>query len=381
MGVDWLAAQPRLTATAPPRDHGTMDTPRAIQTRSQRWWDGPWPWLVYLLFYAMPWLWHAPTGWQIAASAAGLAVFLPIYILSHRLADTGLLAAAGAMLAIGIVLTPVGGGWTVFPIYAAAEGARVRSTRLAIAVIAVTAAVTAINGLAWGQPVLWWLPGMLLVLATGGGTMSRMAFFARTQALLATQEEVRRLAGTAERERITRDLHDVVGRTLTLVALKAELAAKLVSRDAVAAKAEMRTVAEIARDGLTEVRAALAGQAGGTLAHEVNASIEALDAAGISASLAGDSTTIPADAGAVLAMTLREAVTNVIRHAEAGACTIELALAAGVARLTVADDGHGRRFREGLGLTGMRQRLAAAGGSLAIDPGVGGTRLVATVPA
>jgi two-component system sensor histidine kinase DesK len=376
MGVDRLAAQSRLTATPFPRDVPPM------QTKGERWWDGPWPWLIYLVFYAMPWLWQTPTGLQIAVSVAGVAVFLPIYVLSHRLTGARLLAAAIAMLAIGIALTPFGGSWTVFPIYAANEGARLRPRRLAIAAIAVVAAVTTINGLAWGQPVLWWLPGVMLVVATGGATISRMAFYERTQALLASQEEVRRLAGIAERERITRDLHDVVGRTLTLVTLKAELAAKLAARDDVAAaEAEMRAIAAIAREGLAEVRAALAGQAGGTLVHEVAASAEALEAAGITARLAGDGAAIPANAGAVLAMILREAVTNVIRHSDAGACAIELALHAGAARLTVADNGHGRSFREGLGLTGMRQRLAAAGGSLAIEPGAAGTCLVATVPA
>lgn len=349
-------------------------------TRGERWWDGPWPWLVYLVFYAMPWLWQAPTDLQLMVSAAGLAVFLPVYLVSHRLAGIRLIAAAAVILLIGIVLTPFG-GWTVFSIYASAEAARVQPVRRAIAALVVIAAITAANGLAWGQPVLWWLPGILLVIATGGATISRVAFHARTHALLGSQEEVRRLAGTAERERITRDLHDVVGRTLTLVALKADLAAKLASRDATAAQAEMQAVAAIARDGLAEVRAALAGQAGGTLALEVVASADALEAAGIRTSLAGDRTAIPADAGAVLAMTLREAVTNVIRHAEAGACTIDFGLEAGAARLIVADDGHGRSFQEGLGLTGMRQRLAAAGGSLSILPGTAGTRLVATVPA
>lgn len=364
-----------MTATALPRDHVGM------QTKSERWWDGPWPWLFYLVFYAMPWLWRTPTAWELAASAVAVLLFLPTYILSYRLTRARLIAAAAVILAIGIAVTPLGGGWTVFPIYAAASGARLKPARSAVAIIVVIAIVTTANGFAWGMPVLWWLPGVLLVVATGGATISREAFYARTQALLATQEEVRRLAGTAERERITRDLHDVVGRTLTLVALKAELAAKLTSRDAVAAETEMRTVALVAREGLAEVRAALAGQAGGTLVHEVTASAEALEAAGITPRLAGDGAAIPADAGAVLAMTLREAVTNVIRHAEAGACAIELAVEAGTARLTVADDGHGRSFREGLGLAGMRQRLAAAGGSLAIGPGTMGTRLIATVPA
>lgn len=358
-----------------------MHTVDTLRTSSQRWWDGPWPWLVYLVFYAMPWLWRAPTAWELAASAVGLAVFLPVYLVSHHLTGARLITAAGVMLAIGLALTPAGGGWTVFPIYAAAEGARVRPARRAVGVIAAVALITTINGVAWHLPVLWWLPGVLLIVITGGATISRQAFYARTQALLATQEEVRRLAGTAERERIARDLHDVVGRTLTLVALKADLAARLAGRDAGAAETEMCAVAEIARDGLAEVRAALAGQAGGTLAHEVAASAGALHAAGITSTLSGDGAAIPPDAGAILAMTLREAVTNVIRHAEAGRCAIDLALDERAARLTVADNGHGRSVREGQGLSGMRQRLVAAGGSLAIESGAAGTRLVATVPA
>ena len=352
-----------------------------MQTKAERWWDGPWPWLIYLVFYAVPWLWVWPSAWQLTASAAGLAVFLPVYFASHRLAGTRLFVAAGVMLLIGIALAPVGGGWTVFPIYAASEAGRAHPARRAALVVALVAAATVATGLGWHQPPFWWATGVMLVICTGGATISRTAFYARTQALLASQEEVRRLAGTAERERITRDLHDVVGRTLTLAALKADLAAKLAARDPAQAEAEMRSVAGIARAGLAEVRAALSGQAGSTLTHEVAASREALAAAGISARLVGSETAIPADAGAVLAMTLREAVTNVIRHAEAKACGIELALDGRLARLVVADDGHGRSFREGLGLVGMRQRLTAAGGSLSIEPDAPGTRLVATVPA
>ncbi|WP_375381857.1 sensor histidine kinase [uncultured Sphingomonas sp.] len=352
-----------------------------MQTKAERWWDGPWPWLIYLVFYAVPWLWARPAAWQLAASAVGLAVFLPVYFASHRLTGTRLFATAGVMLLVGAALAPVGGGWTVFPIYAASEAGRARPARGAAIAIALIAIATIAIGLGWRQPLFWWAAGVMLVIATGGATISRSAFYARTQALLASQEEVRRLAGTAERERITRDLHDVVGRTLTLAALKADLAAKLAAPDPARAEAEMRAVAGIARAGLAEVRAALAGQGGSTLAHEIAASREALAAAGIAARLAGNGAAIPADAGAVLAMTLREAVTNVIRHAEAGTCTIELALDARLARLVVADDGVGRSFREGLGLAGMRQRLTAAGGSLSIQPDAPGTRLVATVPA
>ena len=375
MGQGGLAEKPGLTAIAPTSDEGAM------QTKAERWWDGPWPWLVYLVFYAAPWFWVRPALWQLAISAAGLAVFLPVYFISHRLNGARLLVAAAAILLIGVVLAPFGGGWTVFPIYAASEAGRFQPARRAAVAIALIAACAIATGLTLHQPLFWWASGVMLLVITGGATISRTAFYDRTQALLASQEEVRRLAGTAERERITRDLHDVVGRTLTLAALKADLAAKLIATNPTRAAIEMRSVAEIARAGLAEVRAALAGQVGGTLAHEVAASCEALDAAGILARVAGIEGGIPADAGAVLAMTLREAVTNVIRHAEASVCAIELVLEGTSARLTVADDGRGCSFREGLGLSGMRQRLTAAGGSLSIGSEAPGTRLVATVPA
>ena len=352
-----------------------------MQTKAERWWDGPWPWLLYLGFYAMPWLWRAPTQVQLIASIIGVAVFLPTYFISHRLNGVRLMGTVAAMFAIGALLAPFGGSWTVFSVYAGSEAGRLQPARVAIAGIALVALATAAVGIAWGQPILWWLTGILLLVMTGGATISREAFYARTQALLATQEEVRRLAGTAERERITRDLHDVVGRTLTLVALKADLARRLVPADAAAAESECQAIATLAREGLAEVRSALAGQAGGSLAHEAAASSAALEAAAVSPHITGDFAAIPSDAGAVLAMTLREAVTNVIRHAQAQTCRIDLSITGNEARLDVSDDGHCQRFVEGRGLVGMRQRLQAAGGSLTISPGPGGMRLIATVPA
>ncbi|MDB5708789.1 MAG: putative two-component system sensor protein, partial [Sphingomonas bacterium] len=107
----------------------------------------------------------------------------------------------------------------------------------------------------------------------------------------------------------------------------------------------------------------------------------ALAAAGIAATLDGDPEAISPEAGAVLAMTLREAVTNVIRHAGATQCRLSVGAADGVARLAVVDDGRGGSFREGFGLSGMRQRLTAAGGSLTLGPADPGTRVEATVPA
>jgi len=352
-----------------------------MKGRSGNWWDGPLPWLAYLPFFVLPWFWDRPGSIDLLIGAAGTAIFLPAYIIGSQWRGARLFAAAMVVLAVGLGVARTGGAWTVFPIYAAAMLGQFKPARRAIIAIIAVTLTSAATGILLAQPILFWLPGTLLILLTGGATVSREAFYDRTVALLATQEEVRRLAGTAERERITRDLHDVVGRTLTLVALKADLAARLVARDAAAAEAEMRAVADAARAGLAEVRAALQGQAGGSLAQEAKASSVALEAAGIATRLQGDPSEVPPDAGAVLAMTLREAVTNVIRHAAATLCTIEITATASGAQLSVTDDGRGGSFREGNGLTGMRQRVAAAGGTLSVRSGPGGTQIVADLPA
>lgn len=340
-----------------------------------------WPWLAYLIFVPFPWLWAKPDATTVLAAAVAIGVFLPLYLFSTRVPERALIPIAAAMLALGIAVAPLPLGWTTFCIYAGVTVARLRSRRQAGISIAAIAAATAVTGLAWQQPILWFAPGVLFVVMSGVATMSSFAFYERTQALLASQEEVRRLAGTAERERITRDLHDVVGRTLTLVALKADLAGRLVERDPDAARAELEAIAAAARSGLAEVRAALTGQLGGSLATEASASLAALETAGIEPVVTGDPAAVPADAGAILAMTLREAVTNVIRHAGARRCTIDFEAGPGNARLVVEDDGVGLSFREGNGLRGMRQRLAAAGGKLELLALQPGTRLEASVPA
>jgi two-component system sensor histidine kinase DesK len=373
--MDRLAAKPRLTVAALTLDRGIM------QTKHERWWAGPWPWLVYLIFVPLPWLWKWPDTTTLVLTGFAVAVFLPLYFVAHRMDGPRRAIVCLAITAIGIALATFPVGWTTFAIYAAAEMGRVRPSRAAVVGIALIAIVVAITGSMQNQPLLWWLPGLLLVVITGGATISREAFDERTQALLATQEEVRRLAGTAERERITRDLHDVIGRTLTLVALKADLAGRMLDRDTEAARHEVAAIATAARAGLADVRAALAGHAGGGLAQETAASRAALRTAGVDLVLSGNPADVPEEAGGVLAMTLREAVTNVIRHADARQCRIGIATGPDDVRLIVEDDGVGLPFREGNGLTGMRQRLVAAGGRLTLTPMYPGTRLEASVPA
>jgi two-component system sensor histidine kinase DesK len=287
-----------------------------------------------------------------------------------------------AIFGIGMALSPFNTAWSVYTIYAMSFASRLPSRRLSIRTMIILEIVLLAVGLAFYRNA-WpiWASGVLFGGITGFATLMQMDVERKNQELAVAHEEVRALATTAERERISRDLHDLLGHTLTLVAVKAELAARLVSRDAEAAEREMQAVAAAAREALSEVRTAVVGMKGASLAFEIDKARQALAAADIQAQISALTTDGHPAQEAVLAMALREGVTNVIRHAGAKHCDIKLEPNAKALVLTVADDGQGGgRVVEGSGLKGMRARLAAIGGALDIKSDKSGTRLTATAP-
>jgi two-component system sensor histidine kinase DesK len=341
----------------------------------------PWIWLAYLPLYGATWIGHPPDARELIASTLGLLIFLAIYIYASRLRGRVLIVPAVAVLLLAFATIPIRGNWTVLAVYAAAIAAELRPARegwrLVFAVTAASIAVAILTGMPWYFVLMIGVFQIMVAL----GKISGMTLGEKNADLLRAQEEVRRLSREAERERIARDLHDLLGRTLTLIALKADLAVKLSARDPAAAEREMKDVAEAARGGLADVRAALSGMSHAGLARELEASRSALQAAQVRCEIVGEDLAERAADGAVLAMALREAVTNVIRHAGAAHCRILCAEEDGAVSVTVIDDGQGGRFREGAGLTGMRARLAAAGGRLSIHADGSGTRIAAAIPA
>ena len=188
-------------------------------------------------------------------------------------------------------------------------------------------------------------------------------------------EEIEHLATVAERERIARDLHDILGHTLSLITLKASLAARLADRNPAKAAIEIRDVERISREALTEVRAAVAGFRDAGLPLEIERAKTMLQAAGVEACTEVGSVLISPTEEAVLALAVREGVTNVVRHSRASSCRIELGLVAGSRTLVLSDNGKCKGAPDGNGLLGMRERVDAIGGRLSIDHDVG-TRVV-----
>lgn len=184
------------------------------------------------------------------------------------------------------------------------------------------------------------------------------------------------LAVVAERERVARDVHDVLGHSLTALSVKAELAARLVEVDPARAKAELVSIQATARQALAEVRATVGGLRAGNLEAELAAAPLVLADAGVTTEVVGTVADTDPRHRALLAWVLRESVTNVVRHARAESVLIEL----GPRGITVSDDGTGLTGPEGNGLRGMRERVSGAGGTIEVTPATPGTRVRVVLP-
>jgi two-component system sensor histidine kinase DesK len=219
-------------------------------------------------------------------------------------------------------------------------------------------------------------PDWATALAVGIVSLAMFGFFAvlRSNAALAeARSEVARLATENERARIARDLHDLLGHSLTTITVKAALANRLAGTDPARAAAEIAEVEGLTRRALAEVRAAVSGYREVTLANELAAAREVLRSAGISAQLPGAVDAVDPRDAELFGWVVREGITNVVRHSRARSCEVRL----GSRSIEITDDGRGRTTGAGAaepgnGLAGLRERVAAAGGRLQAGPGIDG---------
>src|SRR2546421_6897686 len=188
------------------------------------------------------------------------------------------------------------------------------------------------------------------------------------QQLSQAREQIARLAVGEERLRFARDLHDLLGHSLSVIALKSELAGRLIKNTPGRAAHEIEDIEKVARDALREVREAVTGYRQPTLAAELAGAHEVLTAAGIEYHVDQDHVPLPPAAEAVLAWTVREGVTNVMRHSQAKRCAIRIANRDGRATVEVVDNGRGGAPEMGTGLRGLRERVLERGGTLTAEP-------------
>lgn len=350
---------------------------RADADASMRWF--PWinlvwsAWLFVTPFYASlyrDWLW--PT-------LASYAVFLLLFQRFHygRLR----LPIALAIGVLGFVLLPWNPGSQSYIIYACAFFPFCMGARAALLSIIGLIGAFALAWHASGIPMIYMISAVIagpVVGLFGIGMQQKQ----RTDAQLRlSHEEVRRLAALAERERIGRDLHDLLGHTLSLVALKSDLASRLIGHDPAAARKEMDDVSGVAREALAQVRRAVSGIRAAGLAAELASARLLLESDGVRFSYDIGEVALSPEQETVLALAVREAVTNIQRHARAEGASVSLHSADRQVSLRIDDDGRGGAIVPGNGLCGMRERIEALGGKLRVDAMPGqGTRVEIVLP-
>lgn len=339
----------------------------------------PYAWLVYAIPFA---IWPATRESSVgdwALNTAAVLVFLVVYFWRHWLKGQKVLIPVAGIALMGMLLLPWNGFSLCLFIYAGAfSGATARTGN----VVVVTTTLVAILG-----AETWWFGLPWPMFAIGAVFVPLLGFlllhFARRDEvnlqLRRAQEEVQHLARVAERERIARDLHDLLGHTLSVIVLKSELASKLAASNPERSAREIAEVEAIAREALAEVRTAVQGYRSAGLPGEFARARALLENAGLQVTARCELPQLSPMEEGILSLALREGVTNILRHSSATACELEAVQEEGRLTLTIADNGRGAGVTEGSGLRGMRERVETLGGTLTREIEAG-TRLRIFLP-
>jgi two-component system sensor histidine kinase DesK len=331
-------------------------------------------WIAYSAFFIIyPILSHSRRLW--IECGVIYAIFLIIYVSymkARTISQRRLLLVAFYVL--GIISFPINPGSSSFFVYSAAFlPFVVASIPIIVTIFVVQALGILAEGLLLHINLIALLVTISLMLIVGTSN----TFIARQKRadtkLRMAHEEIEQLAAVAERERIARDLHDVLGHTLSVIVLKAELAGRLIERDPQRAAQEIGDVEKTARTALSEVRQAIGGYRSQGLPAEMELARNTLQAAGVALACESPLPHLHAAEETVLCLAVREAVTNIVRHAQATHCRMRFTTSPdGYHTLLITDDGAHPKLQEGNGLRGMRERVQSLGGRLSIttDPGV-----------
>ena len=276
----------------------------------------PWLDLIYLGFFFFRWFWRPPTLEEAALSFAALGLFLAGYVLSMRRRDWTILIAAGLGVGLGFWLAQSNFGGAVLIVFAAPMIARLPDPRLRDPALIALGPIVLAGWLASGQSG-WFL----LALCFLGGIGGLSAWAAARRSEREESEEARRIAAEfaaaeAERGRIARDLHDLLGHSLSVISLKADLALRLQDSDPDRARSELASIQEVSRTALAEVREAVSGLRERRLAEALAEAAARLREAGLQVSLDADEIDLSPEIAKAFSMMAREASTNILHLLE-----------------------------------------------------------------
>ncbi|WP_225849563.1 sensor histidine kinase [Streptomyces sp. HPF1205] len=351
-------------------------------------------------------------------ATTGLAVFCVLYVavcrtaFSERWRATKLPIRLLAALAVTAAALAIGYGrdfLLLFVLVSLGVGSVATSRRhLGLMLMPLSATAGTVSGLR--HEGFWSTASLAYGTFLSGLVVSVIiTLFHAVDQLKATRQELARSAVAQERLRFSRDLHDLLGHTLSVVVVKSEAARRIASRDLDAALGQVADIEAVGRQALTEIREAVTGYRENSLSTELDRARSALAASDVELTVQESGPPLPPQTEALLGWVVREGVTNVVRHSGATLTRVELRTEAGRVRLTITDNGRGPapeeapadasspavppaappasstatavRRRTGTGLRGLTERLASAGGSLTHGPAPGGGfRVTAVLP-
>src|SRR5438105_416245 len=283
----------------------------------------------------------------------------------HRFLLPAIVGATLILVVFTLRTPPQYGSLFLYPVIMAGAAFPWRRGVAAVVVLSVLAAVIE---LARGESVTTSTGQLLNNLLVGTAAVAGRLLIEANQQLSQAREEIGRLAVGEERLRFARDLDDLLGHSLSVIALKSELAGRLMKTTPGLAAHEVEDIEKVARDALRDVREAVAGYRQPTLAAELAGAHEALAAAAIEFHVDQEHGPLPPAIEAVLAWTVREGVTNVMRHSQAKRCAIRISSRDGAITVEVVDNGRGGTPESGSGLDGLRERVVERGGRLTAEP-------------
>ena len=325
--------------------------------------------LVFLSLFFGNLYFQPAYGKDLSIIIVGLILFIVSYFRSYWVEENEISLYLVVFCLIGMVLSEINLGASIFFVYAASACSHFNNRKKAFAALLVVLLVTVAYSLLTAKSSYFWIPAIFISMAFGFVNIHRAEVLAKNKALNQSQQEIKQLAKIAERERISRDLHDLLGHSLSVITLKSELAAKMLQKGMPSADvlSEVEAVEQLSRDTLAQVRGAVKGYNTATIAGELIQAKVATQAADIRLIENIQVDELAYGIESELALIIREAVTNVIRHAQTQKVWISLVQVEEHLKLTINDQGKMTTNKEHSGIQNMRSRIKSLGGTMTID--------------
>jgi two-component system sensor histidine kinase DesK len=341
----------------------------------------PYIWLVYLFIFFTSLAAYHPLEHSYLYASIGTVLFLIIYFNGYWTSSKRIKWNILAILVIGTLMTVMTPGASVFFVYAGAFCCNLGSTKKAFTGLFIISVWIGIMSLIGEFGPFFYVPAVVFTLMIGGVNIYQHDIGLKRKELILSQQEVRHLARTSERERIARDLHDLIGHTFSVITLKAELANKLLDKDVDRARAEISALETISRDALSQVREVVTGYRTSDLSTELAHAKYVLESNDIAFGYQFDEIEFDHNINKELAIILKELVTNILKHSAASRVDVKVTQQENRLFLNIEDDGVGfvEGSQDGFGLQGISERVTKLNGKFSIQS-INGTKVNISIP-